>query len=370
MRPWAHRLLHVLACAPVAAVLAGSSAPVTHARADTVRPAPYVVAIDAGHGGTPDNAHPDQLFDPGVIGTNGLQEKDVTLDVAKRVQRLLGQQRVRVVMTRTDDRWIDIGPRMQAAEDAHASLFVSIHFNSYQDPSTGGSTILYPGDTSAPFAQVLSDTVGARLAPLGIADDGIQLKDDLWVHAAMPAATVEAAYLSNPREADQLRNASTRDAIATGVVAGIDKQAPEVATRRAAILGWEKAQGMTAGTGVIPRAAVGTATAQGGHLLRDTLLVLVTTFALWQRRWVFPLVWLLLRLLGHSLRLAWRLGRRLVAGEDEDRQASSRHRRRLRENRRQALLARSRAPVSRLPGRPTARRSSMVRASVYDELPH
>lgn len=351
----APRLLHVLACAPVIALLAVTSAMSARAQEADARPAAYIVAVDAGHGGTPDDANPGQQFDPGVIGPAGTMEKDLTLDVAKRVQRLLEIDRVNVMMTRVDDRFVEISPRMDAANAAGASLFVSIHFNSYPDPSKGGALVLYPDDGSLPFAQVMSDALGRLLPAVGIGNDGVQPKNDLWVHATMPTVTVEGGYLSNPHEEQLLGSEATRDALAGAIVTGIETQAPEIAQRRSAILAWEQAHGVqqtplpTIGAGAIPshaRSHHGTARVvapvDGGHGVRNGLLALVGLGAFWQRRRLWrgllaaaPLLWRPLR---------GRLEEAAVGG----------HRRRLKLNRRQAVLQRS-------------RRASMNTRTLYDE---
>jgi len=296
-----------------------------------------VVAIDAGHGGSPDNSQPEQQFDPGVIGQSGTMEKDVTLDVARRVERRLTTDHVRVVMTRSRDRYVDISGRMEAAIRARAGLFVSIHFNSFTDPTRGGSTVLYPDPQSLPFAQVMSDALGARLPGLGIADDGTQVKDDLWVHAAMPAVTVEGAYLSNAREESLLRSASIRDALAGAIADGVEKQAPAIAQRCAAIAAWDRVHGVA-----VAKPHPSSPSQDGGHGLRNGLLVLVSMVAVWQRRLVGRGLALLATLL-------WRLGVRRI-----DRAGVGTHRRRLRSRRRQTVLERSRRVVPR--------------RSVYDEF--
>ena len=293
MRHRATHLLHVIACAPVAALVAATSALSAHAQtAATVsaaQPQQYVVAIDPGHGGTPDNNHPDQPFDPGVIAANGLQEKDVTLDVAKRLATLLEADRVKVVLTRSDDSYVDISPRMQTAVDAGAQLFVSIHFNSFTDPSTGGALILYPNDDSVQFAQTMSDALREGLLQRWqIADNGVQSKPDLWVHATMPAVTVEGAYLTDPREADLLQQNAFRDALAAAIRSGIEAQAPQIATLKQQILAWEAvhhpiAQTVAGGAhGGAPAAAPGGST--GATLLRWTIaLALLATLVRWRR---------------------------------------------------------------------------------------
>ena len=300
MRHRATHPLHVLACAPVAALAAASLALPLHASATTSphpapsqQPTPYVVAIDPGHGGTADNSNPDQPFDPGVIGANGLQEKDVTLDVANRLAGLLREDNVDVVLTRTADTYVDIGPRMQAAIDAGAQLFVSIHFNSFTDPTTGGALVLYPNDNSLPFAQVMSDALAAGLAQhFGIANDGVQSKPDLWVHATMPAVTVEGGYLTNPREADLLTHDDYRQALAEAIRQGVEKQAPEIATLNARISAW-KAAHRTASHSVAPAPFVPAGSGSAGATLLRWVVVLGVLAALvrWRRRVTPVLHW-------------------------------------------------------------------------------
>ena len=384
MRHRATHLLHVLACAPVAAALAATLALPSHALAASPQPGPpqpYVVAIDPGHGGSPDNSNPSQLFDPGVVAQNGLQEKDVTLDLARRVAALLRADDVEVVLTRTSDTYVDIGPRMQAAIDAGAQLFVSIHLNSFTDPGTGGALVLYPNDGSLPFAQVMSDALNTRLQSYAIADDGVQSKPDLWVHATMPAVTVEGAYLTNPREAQLLTEDPFRNALAQAIRDGVEKQAPEIATRAVAISRWRATHhpAVTQHTQANAAAASTTTTdtGSGGTLLRCTLsLALLAALVRWRRRVIPAARWAYTTLSdalgehtvpapartrarsgrrptqlgGHALTLAtsWRSDTLLTA-----RNASTQRRRR--SARRRAVLERAARPA------PTRR-------SVYDEL--
>jgi len=322
MRHRATHLLHVLACAPVAALIAATSALPAHAQtpAPATEPQQFVVAIDPGHGGAADNSNPDQPFDPGVIAADGLQEKDVTLDVAKRLAALLESDRVKVVLTRTTDSYVDIGPRMQTAVDAGAQLFVSIHFNSFTDPTTGGALVLYPNDDSLAFAQVMSDALRTGLLQRWqIADDGVQSKPDLWVHATMPAVTVEGAYMTNTREAGLLERNDFRDSLAAAVKAGVEAQAPQILTLKQQILAWEAAHHpvvLQVPAGAHPgTAAAGTAPAgsAGATLLRWVIaLGLLASLVRWRRG------------VARALRWAWRT----AATEYRDRRGAPEPRRR------------------------------------------
>jgi N-acetylmuramoyl-L-alanine amidase len=239
----AARLLYVFPSAViVASMITVFGAPETAAAAAAPpAPVPYVVAIDAGHGGSPDNAHPDRLFDPGSMAGNGLVEKDLTLDVAKRLKARLEAEKVRVVMTRSTDQYVGIEDRMATATRAGANLFVSIHFNFFQDPTVGGSLVLYPHESDKAFAQLMSDSLAAKLGRYGIGNGGLMARTTLWAHATMPALTVEAAYLTNKNDAQQLTHDQVRDAIAAGVVSGIEVQAPVIQVRKAEILRYQAA---------------------------------------------------------------------------------------------------------------------------------
>jgi N-acetylmuramoyl-L-alanine amidase len=86
------------------------------------------VVLDPGHGGT----------DPGASSGTGLQEKDVTLDIAHRVAPLLAKDGISVVLTRDDDRYVSLEERTARANSASADLFVSIHCNASEGKGRSG----------------------------------------------------------------------------------------------------------------------------------------------------------------------------------------------------------------------------------------
>jgi N-acetylmuramoyl-L-alanine amidase len=242
MRLWA-RLLCVIVIAQLAALAAVFVGSTVRARADTAAPQPIVVAIDPGHGGSPDNGNPALPFDPGAIAaSNGLMEKVVTLDVGKRLADLLRADFVDAVLTRSDDRFLSVEDRERLAVGAHEELFVSVHCNSFpSDPAVGGSLVLYPNDSSLRFAQTLSDSLGRGLAPSGVGADGVQLRDNWWIHNPVPTATAEVAYLSNSHEAALLNTADFRQRIAVALRDGIEAYDPQIAKRRGEIIAWHQA---------------------------------------------------------------------------------------------------------------------------------
>jgi N-acetylmuramoyl-L-alanine amidase len=196
---------------------------------------PFVVAIDAGHGGaaTPD---PEQLFDPGSSAF-GLAEKDLTLDLAKRLEARFAAERIQTFMTRTRDEFLTVGERVRRAQAAGANAFISIHINAYApDPTAGGSIVLYPREGSAGFAGVIRAQLSGALQAWQIEDLGAVLKSELWTKLEIPTVTVEPAYLTNPREADLLKQDDFKDAIVTGVVNGLIAAFPDLERVRTSTL--------------------------------------------------------------------------------------------------------------------------------------
>ncbi len=108
-----------------------------------------LVVIDAGHGGV----------DPGAISpTSGLREKDVTLRIAKAIRdHLLDSGRVRVALTRSDDRYLVLRERYGIARRLHADLFISIHCDSTGTEDATGASVYT-------LSEVASDKEAARLA--------------------------------------------------------------------------------------------------------------------------------------------------------------------------------------------------------------
>jgi N-acetylmuramoyl-L-alanine amidase len=107
-----------------------------------------LVVIDAGHGGK----------DVGAISVDGRYEKDVTLSIARLTARALEKSgKVRVKLTRNDDRFIPLGGRVTIARNARADLFISIHADSAANPQARGASVYT-------LSAVASDAVAARLA--------------------------------------------------------------------------------------------------------------------------------------------------------------------------------------------------------------
>jgi len=250
-------------------------------------PSQIVVCLDAGHGGSPDNDHPDVPYDSGAIAVNGLQEKDVALDLVRRTAALLEKDLVKVVLTRDRDVFLDIPTRSDIANRSGCVVMVSVHLNGLTDASVAGTTVLYPFADKAQFAQTMSDALGRRLGRLGIQDDGTMLRDNWWVNNKMPTVTVEAAYLTNLKEAELLKGDEVRDAIAAGIRDGIEAQEPIIKQRMGEILSWRAAHPdwmRHPAPAAAPASDAATSSDGGGHVLLLAVVCGLLVFGYMARR--------------------------------------------------------------------------------------
>ncbi len=295
MRRPATRLLHVLLSVPVLTATVIAASPTVHAQGSA--PKPLVVVIDPGHGGAVNPAQPDMPFDPGAIApSNGLMEKDATLAVSLRLQSLLRQDDVNAILTRSTDVSLDVTQRSATANDNDAAVFVSVHFNSFTDAGPNGSLVLYPKDADLSFAQTMSDAMATYLAPLGVVNDGVVLRDNWWIHTKMPTVTVEPAFLSNTREASLIATSGFQQVLAMSIRAGIERYDPQLLRRKAQIVAWNAAHPdqpiIPAAQSAAAHATVVTATSGWfGTLVRYTLLLaLLAAVVRWPRT-----VWVMVR---------------------------------------------------------------------------
>jgi N-acetylmuramoyl-L-alanine amidase len=213
------------------------------------------IVIDPGHGG----------HDTGTIGPNGLEEKDLVLDVGRRLGKLL-QARLgaEVVYTRKDDTFIPLETRTSIANQEQADLFVSIHANSSRDPDARGVETYYLNFTSSAEAldvaarenaasdksiHELQDLVkkialkekieesrefasnvqralhsGLAAKSPGVRDRGVKKAPFIvLIGANMPSILAEISFVSNPGDERRLRTPDYRQRIAESLYRGISK---------------------------------------------------------------------------------------------------------------------------------------------------
>ncbi len=215
------------------------------------------IVIDAGHGG----------HDTGTIGTGGLQEKDLVLDVALRLGKMIGERMgAEVVYTRSDDTFIPLQERTRIANDSRADLFLSIHANSSPQRSATGVETYYLNFTTSQGALELAARENASsdqtvyelkdlLQKIAMQDKieesrefGACVQKALYnasvridsrskdrgvrkapfvvlIGASMPSVLAEIGFISNPHDASALRKNEARRRIAEALYKGVSQYA-------------------------------------------------------------------------------------------------------------------------------------------------
>jgi N-acetylmuramoyl-L-alanine amidase len=229
-------------------------APPTDTLAVGVRPRFSLVAIDPGHGGD----------DPGVKAGEGLEEKELTLDVARRLrQRLETRLGVRAVLTRDEDRSLTPDERAAVANNSKADLFLSLHANGALGPGVSGAEVYFLSlddegetvrrtatagavslpvlgggrrvvevvpwnlaqaahiDQSAKLAGTIEEELRKRvpMSPRAVQRAGMRV----LTGANMPAALVEMAYLTNRDQAVGARTDDFRNAVADALFEAVSR---------------------------------------------------------------------------------------------------------------------------------------------------
>ncbi|HAF71310.1 MAG: N-acetylmuramoyl-L-alanine amidase [Acetothermia bacterium 64_32] len=171
------------------------------------------VVVDPGHGGK----------DPGAQ-VAGVDEKDLNLAIALRLLSLAdGHPRLRVILTRTSDRYVELVNRVRFAEKVGAVLYLSIHANACSDPAVCGVET-YVDDSRPPEdpSWSLAWTVQAAVcAATGAADRGVRSQRLYLRHTDLPAALVEVGYLTCTAERRKLSSPGYQERIAQGIFQGI-----------------------------------------------------------------------------------------------------------------------------------------------------
>jgi N-acetylmuramoyl-L-alanine amidase len=168
------------------------------------------IVLDAGHGGS----------DTGAIG-GGIYEKTITLDVAKRVEKILKQKGYDVKMTRVDDSTVSLQERVEISENYDPDIFVSIHVNSSVKPEINGIETHYYHQESLPLAQTVHSTFASAVP----ANNRGLFKSKFYVinHTTDPAILIEIGFISNSAERGELTGEKRKQATAQSIADGIQK---------------------------------------------------------------------------------------------------------------------------------------------------
>ena len=173
-----------------------------------------LVVVDAGHGGD----------DVGAT-RNGIYEKDIVLAMSMQLGRILQQMGYSVIYTRTEDIELDLEPRVEIAENAKASAFVSVHVNSLDAKASqvnGVETYHAPG---ASLGKNLAEFVHEEiLASTSANDRGVRsARFHVILKTSMPAVLVETGFITNPSESAKLVDSAYQLRMAEAIARGVDR---------------------------------------------------------------------------------------------------------------------------------------------------
>lgn len=217
-----------------------------------------IIAIDPGHGGK----------DPGATGRSGTHEKTITLQLARKLEKLINaQQGMKAVLTRKDDRYLKLRERITIATKNNADMMISLHADSFPDPRARGSSVyaLSIGGASSETARMLAKNENASdmlfgdsslavddamvnevlfdLSMTGNIQSSLDIGDEILrqigtvnhIHKKVvqqagfavlkvpntPSILLEAAFLSNPREEKNLRSSAHQQKMAKAISRGV-----------------------------------------------------------------------------------------------------------------------------------------------------
>lgn len=185
------------------------------------------VIIDAGHGG----------FDGGAVASDGTVEKNINLNIALTLRRLLKQNGFCVIMTREADvstedtestvisskKRSDLKNRLQLMKDYPEAVFVSIHLNKFTTSSAFGSQVFYSDNDAA---KILGECIQRAIVGL-VQHDNMRVNKKatsstyLLYNATVPAVLVECGFLSNKAELEKLKQKDYQDQMAFSIYCGI-----------------------------------------------------------------------------------------------------------------------------------------------------
>lgn len=187
--------------------------PVSQPRTNPTTPrGRLIVVVDPGHGGK----------DPGAIGLSGLQEKDVVLPISRRVAAILEQNGVQAVLTRDSDFFVELQGRVDIAERANASLFVSIHANAIGDRPDVNGLETYYYESGNRLAQAVHNSV---LQNIGTIKDRKVRQARFYVlrKSSMPSILVEVGFMTGREDNPRLGTTDYQNRMAEAIAHGILK---------------------------------------------------------------------------------------------------------------------------------------------------
>lgn len=181
-----------------------------------------VVVIDSGHGGNDGGAG-------GKLEGQTINEKDLTLAIAKKVEKIISDTGYRVVMTRTGDTYPTLTERSSLANSLNAAMFVSIHINSADSKEAHGTEVFYSEMNNGTAYGVKSETLAENILDniidkVNSRDRGVKSANHVVTRTSnMPAALVEVGFISNEDELRKMCSEEYQQLVAEGIAEGMLK---------------------------------------------------------------------------------------------------------------------------------------------------
>lgn len=174
------------------------------------QPVSLTVVIDPGHGGD----------DTGGIGIDNLTEKDIVLQIAHLIAiEAVAFPNIKILLTRSDDRYLSPGERLAQARGAHA--FLSLHLSFSYDPRVRGIAVVVP-TKAGERTRALTEALRARLISATKAPDRGTQTAPLWLRRLpIPAVQLYLGFVTNPEEARKLAQLAYQKQIAQTIVAAL-----------------------------------------------------------------------------------------------------------------------------------------------------
>lgn len=171
------------------------------------------VVLDPGHGGSDTGTS-------NVVNGAVVYEKNLTLAIAFKAQGILQGDGISVALTRSTDEDLGNSERGEIANACGAEVFVEIHLNGSSDPSVDFTQTFWGQKRKD---QAFAGTMDGAMNSLGIPNNGVgQFANGGLLTATMPSTLVEAVFLTNNWEADELVNGNREDQIASAIASGVE----------------------------------------------------------------------------------------------------------------------------------------------------
>ncbi len=183
-----------------------------------------VIVIDPGHGG----------HDPGKVGSQGIYEDEINLEIGMKLKGYLEQSGATVIMTRMDDSYLegpagnthkrkDMSFRKQVMQISEADIVVSLHQNAFTQPQVRGAQVFYyeASPQAKELAQAIQDSIGEYADPTN--KRKIKSSKDYYIlkESQMPGIIIECGFLTNPEEEQLLVSEAYQDKMAWAIYRGI-----------------------------------------------------------------------------------------------------------------------------------------------------